>query len=72
MVGQIRRALFQQVLQQLASVFKEGLPKAQLDGFQIAKARAFPLLTDQPQESPCFSELLLGNLRRLEFFLACV
>ena len=46
-VGQIGRALLQQILQQLASVFKQGLPKPQFDCFQIANAQAFPLLTDQ-------------------------
>ena len=71
-VGQISRALLQQVLQQLASVLEERLAKPQLDCFQIANAHAFPLLADQIQEGSGFSELFLGDLRRLEFFLASV
>lgn len=47
-VRQISRAFFQQILQQLASVFEQCFPKPKFDGFQIADAGPLPSLTDQP------------------------
>ena len=70
LVRQIKCALLQQLLQQLASVFEQCLAKPQFDCFQIANAQAFPLLTDQIQEGSRFSKLFLDDLRGLEFFLA--
>ena len=67
-VRQIKSALLQPRLQQLASVLEQGLAQPQFDGFQITNARAFPLLTDPIQEGSGFAKLFLDNLRDLEFF----
>lgn len=67
---QISGTVVQQILQQVASVFEQGLPQSQFDCLQIANARLFPLLADQPQEGSGFSKLFLCDLRGLEFFLA--